>query len=332
MNSFNKKLRNVYERVDNRETAMDKYSIELRRILAIEDGVDRLNEMEEFVFNNTPTIDSIYDKRYEILTSVRFVFASREEQEDALSELDIVYCSEDEIMELVLYKELADLYYKEGLYRQAFRKYESVIKVNPLDIFGVGYKIPTALIHVHDEESLLKYVKSYNYRGSESFLLALIIFYINDGNLEQANYYMTLLKRLNPQLGELFKRDYLPVEYLERDIESIYTHNLDGLTFALRNSDEYVLNDYYFSALKYLYNSPENTRAAALYDVDESDMREDSTFSNLKTRALNSLFNAELLTKEILEFHTEEEVLEFEGIGKKTIEILKENGVKFKEE
>ena len=253
---------------------------------------------------------------------------------------DILYSESDEdTEEMILADALAGYYVKAGMYEEAAKLYELLLKASPSDFSEVTDKLTHVYVHLNRGDLMRNHIKRFDYLESEPTLLLLSIFSINQGKLEEAHYYMTKLKELNKYVGIIFKVGFEKLEsFIEgtlRDEKDLQKPEVFEMHFAANIAKEYLTSKYHYELLEKFYKEEIEKRVILIVEgrlnISKEMMKEDPIFAGME-RQLNKFIGAELYNKEIIESYTEKELKKLGGIGATVIQKLKNNGVRFKKD
>lgn len=280
--------------------------------------------------------DDEYDTEYDVMLMIQSLEHEADRGNYALENYiaknkDVMKLKRPDLHEQLKVNEALGLgYLSQGFYYKAIETFNFVLRANPSDTFSVKYHMANAYLHIDyvDKEN----VCFNNYKKDERLLMILLIDSLNKSKKEEAQYYFEKIKALNKKLVPTIKKSKLPIDLVEKDPKGERSDE-DRLIHAFRLVDEYVLMKYHYDYLKYFAT---NTLSADEFrviekrlSISEVNMKENPIFKNLANQVY--LFKkAELYDAEEFSRVTEAEVLKLKGIGKKAIETLKQNGVKFK--
>ena len=292
------------------------------------DIVDAIDDSDMSVFNKVNALRELYEENH-----------SGIEMAIELGE-DILYSESDEdTEEMILADALAGYYVKAGMYEEAAKLYELLLKASPSDFSEVTDELTHVYVHLNRDDLMRNHIKRFDYLESEPTLLLLSIFSINQGKLDEAHYYMTKLKELNKYTGIIFKGGFEKVEsFIEgtlQDEKDLQKPEAFEMHFAANIAKDYLTNKYHYELLEKFYREEIKKRVILIVEgrlnISKEMMKEDPIFAGME-RQLNKFIDAELYNKEIIESYTEKELKKLGGIGATVIQKLKNNGVKFKED
>ena len=253
---------------------------------------------------------------------------------------DILYSESDEdTEEMILADALAGYYVKAGMYEDAAKLYELLLKASPSDFSEVTDELTHVYVRLNRDDLMRNHIKRFDYLNSEPTLLLLSILGINQGKLDEAHYYMTKLKELNKYVGIVFKGGFERVEsFIEgtlQDEKDLQKPEVFEMHFAANIAKDYLISKYHYELLEKFYKEEIERRVILIVEgrmnISKEMMKEDPIFAGME-RQLNRFIDAEFYNKEIMETYTEEELKKLGGIGATVIQKLKNNGVKFKED
>ena len=253
---------------------------------------------------------------------------------------DILYSESDEdTEEMILADALAGYYVKAGMYEDAAKLYELLLKASPSDFSEVTDELTHVYVRLNRDDLMRNHIKRFDYLNSEPTLLLLSILGINQGKLDEAHYYMTKLKELNKYTGIIFKGGFEKVEsFIEgtlQDEKDLQKPEVFEMHFAANIAKDYLISKYHYELLEKFYKEEIERRVILIVEgrmnISKEMMKEDPIFAGME-RQLNRFIDAEFYNKEIMETYTEEELKKLGGIGATVIQKLKNNGVKFKED
>lgn len=291
------------------------------------DIVDAIDDSDMSVFNKVNALRELYEENH-----------SGIEMAIELGE-DILYSESDEdTEEMILADALAGYYVKAGMYEEAAKLYELLLKASPSDFSEVTDELTYVYIRLNRDDLMRNHIKRFDYLESEPTLLLLSVFSINQGKLDEAHYYMTKLKELNKYTGIIFKGGFEKVEsFIEgtlQDEKDLQKSEVFEMHFAANIAKEYLTSKYHYELLEKFYKEEIEKRVILIVEgrlnISKEMMKEDPIFAGME-RQLNKFIGAELYNKEIIESYTEKELKKLGGIGATVIQKLKNNGVKFKE-
>lgn len=292
------------------------------------DIVDAIDDSDMSVFNKVNALRELYEENH-----------SGIEMAIELGE-DILYSESDEdTEEMILADALAGYYVKAGMYEEAAKLYELLLKASPSDFSEVTDELTHVYVHLNRDDLMRNHIKRFDYLESEPTLLLLSIFSINQGKLDEVHYYMTKLKELNKYTGIVFKGGFEKVEsFIEgtlQDEKDLQKPEVFEMHFAANIAKDYLTSKYHYELLEKFYKEEIEKRVILIVEgrlnISKEIMKEDPIFAGME-RQLNKFIGAELYNKEIIESYTEKELKKLGGIGATVIQKLKNNGVKFKKD
>lgn len=292
------------------------------------DIVDAIDDSDMSVFNKVNALRELHEENH-----------SGIEMAIELGE-DILYSESDEdTEEMILADALAGYYVKAGMYEDAAKLYELLLKASPSDFSEVTDELTHVYVRLNRDDLMRNHIKRFDYLDSEPTLLLLSILGINQGKLDEAHYYMTKLKELNKYTGIIFKGGFEKVEsFIEgtlQDEKDLQKSEVFEMHFAANIAKDYLISKYHYELLEKFYKEEIERRVILIVEgrmnISKEMMKEDPIFAGME-RQLNRFIDAEFYNKEIMETYTEEELKKLGGIGATVIQKLKNNGVKFKED
>ena len=292
------------------------------------DIVDAIDDSDMSVFNKVNALRELHEENH-----------SGIEMAIELGE-DILYSESDEdTEEMILADALAGYYVKAGMYEDAAKLYELLLKASPSDFSEVTDELTHVYVRLNRDDLMRNHIKRFDYLDSEPTLLLLSILGINQGKLDEAHYYMTKLKELNKYVGIVFKGGFEKVEsFIEgtlQDEKDLQRPEVFEMHFAANIAKDYLTSKYHYELLEKFYKEEIERRVILIVEgrmnISKEMMKEDPIFAGME-RQLNRFIDAEFYNKEIMETYTEEELKKLGGIGATVIQKLKNNGVKFKED
>lgn len=292
------------------------------------DIVDAIDDSDMSVFNKVNALRELHEENH-----------SGIEMAIELGE-DILYSESDEdTEEMILADALAGYYVKAGMYEDAAKLYELLLKASPSDFSEVTDELTHVYVRLNRDDLMRNHIKRFDYLDSEPTLLLLSILGINQGKLDEAHYYMTKLKELNKYTGIIFKGGFEKVEsFIEgtlQDEKDLQKPEVFEMHFAASIAKDYLTSKYHYELLEKFYKEEIERRVILIVEgrlnISKEMMKEDPIFAGME-RQLNRFIDAEFYNKEIMETYTEEELKKLGGIGATVIQKLKNNGVKFKED
>ena len=304
----------------------------------VEDGYDVDGPLGDIV-------DAIDDSDMSVFDKVNALRELHEENHSGIEmaiELgeDILYSESDEdTEEMILADALAGYYVKAGMYEDAAKLYELLLKASPSDFSEVTDELTHVYVRLNRDDLMRNHIKRFDYLNSEPTLLLLSILGINQGKLDEAHYYMTKLKELNKYTGIIFKGGFEKVEsFIEgtlQDEKDLQKPEVFEMHFAANIAKDYLISKYHYELLEKFYKEEIERRVILIVEgrmnISKEMMKEDPIFAGME-RQLNRFIDAEFYNKEIMETYTEEELKKLGGIGATVIQKLKNNGVKFKKD
>ena len=327
-------LKTEGEHFSNREDAIEVFE---HIYNMVEEGYDVDGPLGDIV-------DAIDDSDMSVFDKVNALRELHEENHSGIEmaiELgeDILYSESDEDTEvMILADALAGYYVKAGMYEEAAKLYELLLKASPSDFSEVTDELTHVYVNLNRDDLMRNHIKRFDYLESEPTLLLLSVFSINQGKLDEAHYYMTKLKELNKYTGIIFKGGFEKVEsFIEgtlQDEKDLQKSEVFEMHFAANIAKEYLTSKYHYELLEKFYKEEIEKRVILIVEgrlnISKEMMKEDPIFAGME-RQLNKFIGAELYNKEIIESYTEKELKKLGGIGATVIQKLKNNGVKFKE-
>lgn len=304
----------------------------------VEDGYDVDAPLGDIVEAIDDSDMSVFDK----VNALRELHEENHSGIEMVIELgeDILYSESDEdTEEMILADALAGYYVKAGMYEEAAKLYELLLKASPSDFSEVTDELTHVYVHLNRDDLMRNHIKRFDYLESEPTLLLLSIFSINQGKLDEAHYYMAKLKELNKYTSIIFKGGFEKVESFiegtlqdEKDLQKLEAFEMH---FAANIAKDYLTNKYHYELLEKFYREEIKKRVILIVEgrlnISKEMMKEDPIFAGME-RQLNKFICAELYNKEIIESYTEKELKKLGGIGTTVIQKLKNNGVKFKKD
>ena len=292
------------------------------------DIVDAIDDSDMSVFNKVNALRELHEENH-----------SGIEMAIELGE-DILYSESDEdTEEMILADALAGYYVKAGMYEEAVKLYELLLKASPSDFSEVTDELTHVYVRLNRDDLMRNHIKRFDYLDSEPTLLLLSILGINQGKLDEAHYYMTKLKELNKYTGIIFKGGFEKVEsFIEgtlQDEKDLQKPEVFEMHFAANIAKDYLISKYHYELLEKFYKEEIERRVILIVEgrmnISKEMMKEDPIFAGME-RQLNRFIDAEFYNKEIIECYTEKELKKLDGIGVGIIKKLKDNGVEFKED
>jgi len=290
-------------------------------------------------------VDAIDDSDMSVFDKVNALRELHEENHSGIEmaiELgeDILYSESDEdTEEMILADALAGYYVKAGMYEEAAKLYELLLKASPSDFSEVTDELTHVYVRLNRDDLMRNHIKRFDYLESEPTLLLLSILGINQGKLDEVHYYMTKLKELNKYVGIVFKGGFEKVEsFIEgmlQDEKDLQKPEAFEMHFAANIAKDYLISKYHYELLEKFYKEEIERRVILIVEgrmnISKEMMKEDPIFAGME-RQLNRFIDAEFYNKEIMETYTEKELKKLGGIGATVIQKLKNNGVKFKKD
>ena len=294
----------------------------------LSDIVDAIDDSDMSVFNKVNALRELYEENHSGI-------------EMAIELGEDILCSEsyEDTEEMILADALAGYYVKAGMYEEAAKLYELLLKASPSDFSEVTDELTHVYVHLNRDDLMRNHIKRFDYLESEPTLLLLSIFSINQGKLDEAHYYMAKLKELNKYTSIIFKGGFEKVEsFIEgtlQDEKDLQKPEAFEMHFAANIAKDYLTNKYHYELLEKFYREEIKKRVILIVEgclnISKEMMKEDPIFAGME-RQLNKFIDAELYNKEIIESYTEKELKKLGGIGATVIQKLKNNGVKFKKD
>lgn len=290
-------------------------------------------------------VDAIDDSDMSVFDKVNALRELHEENHSGIEmaiELgeDILYSESDEdTEEMILADALAGYYVKAGMYEEAAKLYELLLKASLSDFSEVTDELTHVYVRLNRDDLMRNHIKRFDYLESEPTLLLLSILGINQGKLDEVHYYMTKLKELNKYVGIVFKGGFEKVEsFIEgmlQDEKDLQKPEAFEMHFAANIAKDYLISKYHYELLEKFYKEEIERRVILIVEgrmnISKEMMKEDPIFAGME-RQLNRFIDAEFYNKEIMETYTEKELKKLGGIGATVIQKLKNNGVKFKKD
>ena len=292
------------------------------------DIVDAIDDSDMSVFNKVNALRELYEENH---SGIEIAIELGE---------DILYSESDEdTEEMILADALAGYYVKAGMYEEAAKLYELLLKASPSDFSEVIDELTHVYARLNRNDLMRNHIKRFDYLESEPTLLLLSILGINQGKLDEAHYYMTKLKELNKYVGIVFKGGFEKVEsFIEgmlQDEKDLQKPEAFEMHFAANIAKDYLTSKYHYELLEKFYKEEIERRVILIVEgrmnISKEMMKEDPIFAGME-RQLNRFIDAEFYNKEIMETYTEKELKKLGGIGATVIQKLKNNGVKFKKD
>lgn len=328
-------LKTEGEHFSNREDAIEVFK---HIYNMVEEGYDVDGPLGDIVDAIDDSDMSVFDK----VNALRELYEENHSGIEIAIELgeDILYSESDEdTEEMILADALAGYYVKAGMYKEAAKLYELLLKASPSDFSEVTDELTYVYVRLNRDDLMRNHIKRFDYLESEPTLLLLSVFSINQGKLDEAHYYMTKLKEFNKYTGIIFKGGFEKVEsFIEgtlQDEKNLQKPEVFEMHFAANIAKEYLTSKYHYELLEKFYKEEIEKRVILIVEgrlnISKEMMKEDPIFAGME-RQLNKFIGAELYNKEIIESYTEKELKKLGGIGATVIQKLKNNGVKFKKD
>ena len=290
-------------------------------------------------------VDAIDDSDMSVFDKVNALRELHEENHSGIEmaiELgeDILYSESDEdTEEMILADALAGYYVKAGMYEEAAKLYELLLKASPSDFSEVTDELTHVYVNLNRDDLMRNHIKRFDYLESEPTLLLLSIFSINQGKFDEAHYYMTKLKELTKYVGIIFKGGFEKLEsFIEgtlQDEKDLQKPEIFEMHFAANIAKDYLTSKYHYELLEKFYKEEIERRVILIVEgrlnISKEMMKEDPIFKGME-KQLNKFIDVELYNKEIIESYTEKELKKLGGIGATVIQKLKNNGIKFKKD
>ena len=319
----------------NREDAIEVFE---HIYSMVEDGYDIDGPLGDIVDAIDNSDMSVFDK----VNALRELHEENHSGIEMAIELgeDILYSERDEdTEEMILADALAGYYVKAGMYEEAAKLYELLLKASPSDFSEVTEELTHVYVRLNRDDLMKNHIKRFDYLESEPTLLLLSIFSINQGKFDEAHYYMTKLKELNKYVGIIFKGGFEKVEsFIEGTLQEekdLQKPEVFEMQFAASIAKDYLTSKYHYELLEKFYKEEIENRVVLIVEgrlnISKEMMKKDPIFAGME-RQLNKFIDAELYNREILESYTEKELKKLGGIGATVIQKLKNNEVKFKED
>lgn len=328
-------LKTEGEHFSNREDAIEVFE---HIYNMVEDGYDIDGPLGDIVDAIDESDMSVFDK----VNALRELHEENHRGIEMAIELgeDILYSESDEdTEEMILANVLAGYYVKAGMYEEAAKLYELLLKASPSDFSEVTDELTHVYVRLNRDDLMRNHIKRFDYLESEPTLLLLSIFSINQDKLDEAHYYMTKLKELNKYTGIIFKGGFEKVEsFIEgtlQDEKDLQRPEVFEMHFAANIAKDYLTSKYHYELLEKFYKEEIERRVILIvegrWNISKEMMKKDPIFTGME-RQLNKFIDVELYNKEIIESYTEKELKKLGGIGATVIQKLKNNGVKFKKD
>ena len=319
----------------NREDAIEVFE---HIYSMVEDGYDIDGPLGDIVDAIDNSDMSVFDK----VNALRELHEENHSGIEMAIELgeDILYSERDEdTEEMILADALAGYYVKAGMYEEAAKLYELLLKASPSDFSEVTEELTHVYVRLNRDDLMKNHIKRFDYLESEPTLLLLSIFSINQGKFDEAHYYMTKLKELNKYVGIIFKGGFEKIEsFIEGTLQEekdLQKPEVFEMQFAASIAKDYLTSKYHYELLEKFYKEEIENRVVLIVEgrlnISKEMMKKDPIFAGME-RQLNKFIDAELYNREILESYTEKELKKLGGIGATVIQKLKNNEVKFKED
>ena len=292
------------------------------------DIIDAIDDSDMSVFNKVNALRELYEENH---SGIKMAIELGE---------DILYSeSAEDTEEMILADALTGYYVKAGMYEEAAKLYELLLKASPSDFSEVTDELTHVYARLNRDDLMRNHIKRFDYLESEPTLLLLSVFSINQGKLDEAHYYMTKLKEFNKYTGIIFKGGFEKVEsFIEgtlQDEKDLQKPEVFEMHFAANIAKDYLTSKYHYELLEKFYKEEIEKRVILIVEgrlnISKEMMKEDPIFVGME-RHLNKFIGAELYNKEIIESYTEKELKKLGGIGATVIQKLKNNGVKFKKD
>lgn len=242
---------------------------------------------------------------------------------------------------------LITLLSQQGLLLQARQLMEEILEEDEFDALGVRYNLMAILCRLYDWKAAIEFFNALPYDGREDdrMVLMLLILAILTGRESYALDLLADLKLINDGMSYLIKFKTWPLDQIlaYSDVDRVKPGTFDTLAITLLDIMSLIIgSNYSLLWIRKNYKKADPFRRINLNDKVISFqgasqqrnlmLKNDPLFKDIVHNAFHALI--EQGYREVSDFNevTEKELLKIKHIGPKTIEQLKINGAKFKEE
>ncbi|WP_155718789.1 tetratricopeptide repeat protein [Streptococcus oralis] len=239
-------------------------------------------------------------------------------------------------------------YMKQSMYRQAERELKEILLLDENDHQGMRYELMAVYTRLEDYESAKSFFEKDEvaHHEDDQMVLPMLVVALQTGHMMEADFYFKMLYALNPEFEHLLnllkKKDpaVLQNQIKMSEVGFYQPNSMQSLLLALSRLGDFVGTTYFITWLL-------ETHDAMPKKAKKNGERQDSQIISLARmlnqhlspgealRGLSASAERILRQKGLVDFKdfkkkTEEEVAAISGIGKKSMETLKKNGVIFK--
>lgn len=239
-------------------------------------------------------------------------------------------------------------YIDQSMYRQAEREIKEILKLDENDHQGLRYELMAVYTHLEDYKNAKVFFEKDDvaHHEDDQMVFPMLVIAIQTGHELEANFYFKMLYALNPDFDRFLRalahqnpESLLQESHLTQ--AGYYKPNsMESLLMSLVRMGEFVQTDYFITWLLKTYEAmPKKAKKKSEKQANQiipfARMLERQLSSSEALQGLSASAERILRRKGLIDFKdfkkkTEEEVAALSGIGKKTMETLKKNGVVFK--
>lgn len=236
---------------------------------------------------------------------------------------------------------LSELYLDMDMYILAMHQLEEILKMDPIDPLGIRYKLMGLYCRLGHKDKMSHIMKRYDGNSDDMLLVLYLLLHILLREDKEAKRLLKNLVKLNKHVIAMFSDIMDLLDYILdlQDEESYKPNSQESIAIALSEVTD-LLNLYVCEWLEteiISFDRADIPKMSKELKMLAEMQRVFSNYSNpifkgIRWDIITILGQNKLHDLSDFKKVTESKVLSIKGIGAKTIQILKENGVVFKKE
>lgn len=253
----------------------------------------------------------------------------------------------DERPYLSLKYNLAKFYLSNSMNRFAIKEFEEILEIDVQDHMGVRYELMATYCNLEEFDKAKSFFEceQMEYHEEDLMIVPMMTVSLMTGHIEDADFYFELLYAKNPEFENYLKmieqgdEERLVAETLKVNPILFEANSMQSLLMVFNQVVDLSQSEYYFTWLieKYRAKRPQrhvakkkNPELHKLIRELEKSIEPSKALQGLSISVERILRQHGLIEFKDFKKKTEEEVAAIRGVGKVSMQILKENGVVFK--
>ena len=231
--------------------------------------------------------------------------------------------------------------------RFAIKEFEEILEIDVQDHMGVRYELMATYCNLEEFDKAKNFFEceQMEYHEEDLMIVPMMTVSLMTGHIEDADFYFDLLYAKNPEFENYLKmieqgdEERLVAETLKVNPILFEANSMQSLLMVFNQVVDLSQSEYYFTWLieKYRAKRPQrhvakkkNPELHKLIRELEKSIEPSKALQGLSISVERILRQHGLIEFKDFKKKTEEEVAAIRGVGKVSMEILKENGVVFK--